>query len=162
MSQPLYEYEAEFIKILKQTTSKTFQDWLHLIETSGLTERRSIRNWLQKEHQLDYMPAHKLSFLYMEDQKLNGRKIFFSGNLRSGKVEYKSKAGSFEMDSEMGAADVLAIITVPSEDRWESETGIPLTERESVLHFIGTKTVEKQTRGSGSYEIKRNFIQIKS
>ena len=162
MLQALFEYEAKFIKSLKQTTGKDYQEWLSLIETSGLVDKRSIRDWLQKEHQLDYLPAHKISFLYMEEQKLNGPKILFSGNLRSGKVEYKSKAGSFIMDSEMGAYDVLAIIAVPSVERWESETGIPLTARESVLNFIGRKTVEKQTWGSGSYEIKGNYIKIKS
>ena len=162
MSQPLFEYEAKFIKNLKQTTDKSYQEWLSLIETSGLADKRSIRDWLQKKHRLDYMPAHKLSFLFIEDQELNGPKILFSGNLRSGKVEYKSKAGSFIMDSEMGAHGVLAIIAVPSAESWESETGIPLNARETVLHFIGRKTVEKQTWGSGSYEIKGNYIQIKS
>ncbi len=162
MSQPLLEYEAKFTKSLKQTTGKDYREWLSLIETSGVVNKRTIRDWLQKEHGLDYLLAHKLSFLYMEDQKLNGPKVLFSGNLRSGKVEYKSKAGSFVMDSEMGAYDVLAIIAVPSTERWESETGIPLTARESVLHFIGRKTVEKQTWGSGSYEIRGNYIKIKS
>lgn len=162
MAQSLLEYEAEFIKNLKSTTGKDFQEWLSLIETSLLTDKRAICDWLQKKYGLDYMPAYKLSNLFLEDQKLHGPKIRFSGNLRSGFVEYESKEGSFKMLSEMGAYDVLAIIDVPTEERWESVTNLPLAKRESILHFIGQKTVEKQTMGAGSYEIKNNCIKIRS
>ncbi|KAA3630618.1 MAG: DUF4287 domain-containing protein [Bacteroidetes bacterium] len=162
MAQSLFEYEAEFIKNLKSTTGKDFQEWLDLIEASKLTDKSAICNWLKKEFKIDYSPAYKLSNLFLEDQKLNAPKVLFSGNLRSGTVEYESKEGSFKMISEMGAYDVLAIIDVPTEDRWESVTNLPLEKRESILHYIGQKTVEKQTMGSGSYEIKSNCIKIKS
>lgn len=163
MAQPLFEYEAEFIKTLKPTTGKDFQEWLSLIETSGLADKRAIRDWLQKKHELDYLPAHKLSFLYMEDQELNGPNVWFSSSGRSGEMGYKSKTGSFKMYWEMGSGDVLAIITLPSAEHWEAETNIPLAERESVLHFIRRKTVERQTTsGSGSYEIRGGHILIKS
>ena len=102
------------------------------------------------------------SFLCLENQKLNEPNVSFSGNLRNGTVEYTSKSGRFTMNMEMGDSDVLAIISVPSPERWESETGIPLTERESVLHSIGRKTVEAQTSGSGTYEVKNNYIHIKA
>ncbi len=155
MGQPLYEYEAKFIKNLKATTGKDFQEWLSLIETSGLEERHAIRDWLQEAQGLDYMPAHKLSHLHREDQRLNAPKVFFFAKGRSGEVEYKSKSGSFKMDWEMGAFDVVAVIYPPSAERWEKVTNIPLSKRESVLHFIGRKVVKQEMCGSGSYEIRR-------
>ena len=161
MPQSLLEYEAEFIKNLKSTTGKDFREWLSLIDTGALRDKTVICNWLQKEFGLDYLPAYKLSNLFLEDQKLHGPKVRFSGNLRSGFVEYESKEGSFKMLSEMGAYDVLAIIDVPTKERWEAVTNIPLAKRESILHFIGQKTVEKQTMGAGSYEIKSDCIEIK-
>lgn len=162
MGQPLFEYEAKFIKALKQNTGNDLQEWLSIIETSNLEERHAIRDWLQNECGLDYMAAHKLSHLHREDQRLNGPKISFSGTLRSGNVEYTNKEYSLIMEWEMGAHNVLAIINVPSVERWGTETNIPLAKRESVLHFIGRKTVELQTKGSGAYKIQDNCIIIKS
>ena len=163
MAQPLYEYEADFVKNLKTTTGKGLREWFSLMETSGLAEKPAIREWLQKQHGLAYMPAHKLSFLYAEDQELNGPQVWFSNDGRSGKVGYESREGSFTMYRQFGGGDVLAIINVPSAEQWEAVTKILLEKRLPVLHFIGQKTVERQTTGGrGSYEIVNNQILIRS
>lgn len=97
------------------------------------------------------------------EQTLHEPKVLFSANGREGEVSYESKEGSFKMYWEMGGNDVLAIISVPTEERWEAATKISLASRESILHFIGKKAVEQQTTsGNGTYEIQENCIIIKS
>lgn len=92
-----------------------------------------------------------------------GPKVWFSGGGREGEMGYESKEGSFKMYWEMGGNDVLAIISVPSMERWEAATKIPVEKREAILHFIGEKAVEMQTTGGkGSFEIQENHLIIKS
>lgn len=92
----------------------------------------------------------------------HGPKVWFSGGGRGGDMGYESRESSFKMYWEMGGGDVLAIIYVPVVEHWEAETKIPLEKRLEVLHFIGKKTVERQTTGGkGSYEIHENYIIIK-
>ncbi len=162
MSQPLYKHEKDFIKKLKTTPGRDFKEWLSLIETSGLSEKKAIRDWLQQQHQLDYLPAHKLSSLFIEDQELHGPKVWFSGSGRGGDMGYESKEGSLKTYWEMGGHDVLVTIWAPDAGNWEAHTNLPLAKREAVLNFIGRKTVERQTTGGkGTYEVDGNFILIK-
>ena len=96
-------------------------------------------------------------------QPLQSRKVWFSDGGRDGEMGYESEAGNFKMYWEMGGNDVLAIISVPTAERWEAATKIPLASRESILYFIGKKSVEQQTTsGKGTYEIQENNIIIKS
>lgn len=161
MSQSLLEREAKFVKALKATTGRDLQEWFSIIETSELDERHAIRDWLQEEHGLDYMPAHKLSHLHRENRRLHGPKVSFSATGLSGYAIYMSKTSRFKMAWEMGTGDIIAILEAPSMERWEAETNIPLAKRESVLHFIGRNIVLQETSGSGSYEIRGNAIYIK-
>ncbi len=93
----------------------------------------------------------------------HGPSVWFSGSGREGEVGYESKEGSFKMYWEMGGNDVLAIISVPSVERWEAATKIPVEQREAILQFIGKKAVEMQTTGGkGSFEIQDNHLIIKS
>ncbi len=93
----------------------------------------------------------------------HGPKVWFSGTGREGEMGYESTEGSFKMYWELGGNDVVAIISVPSAERWEATTKIPVEKREAILHFIGAKAVEMQTTGGkGAYEIQENHIIIKS
>lgn len=97
----------------------------------------------------------------MNDKEEKGAQVSFSNEGRGGQVFYRGKAGAFAMYWEFGGGDTIAIIDIPSEQHWETQTKIPLEKRMDILHFIGKKTVQVQTTGGkGAYEIQDNCILL--
>lgn len=48
---------------------------------------------------------------------------------------------------EFGGGDTVAIITIPTPDRWEAETKMPLSDRQTVLEFIAKRVIRDQAQG---------------
>jgi hypothetical protein len=91
----------------------------------------------------------------------NAARISYSSDGRSGHVHYKSREANFAMYYEFGGGDVVTSIVIPSEKDWLAATGLPLEQREPVLHFIGGQVVKDQTTGgSGSFKIEGNWLNI--
>ena len=162
MTNPLFELEEAYIRGLKSGTDKNIDEWFTLIERCGLNDKKSIRDWLITEQDLHFMDAFKIANLFIEDRRWNEARVKFHIHGRSGEVEYKSKLGHFKMDWGMGITGIIAVVEIPPVDRWEKITTIPISKRLAVLHFIGKKIVEQETRGLGSYEINKTTINIKS
>jgi len=59
-----------------------------------------------------------------------------------------------------GSEDVVAIISIPTAEKWEASTRIPLAERQEVLDFVGRRVVRDQAFG-GSYSIGEQDILIR-
>lgn len=59
-----------------------------------------------------------------------------------------------------GSEDVVAIISVPSEEVWEATTRIALAGRQEVLEFVGRRAVRDQAFG-GSYSIGEREILVR-
>jgi len=91
----------------------------------------------------------------------NGAKIKYVSEGRSGKVVYESAEATFALYYEFGGGDVVACIDIPSEQNWEKHTGLPLGQRDEVLHFIGKQVAKDQiSSGKGSYKIEKNWLNI--
>lgn len=89
-----------------------------------------------------------------------GGKVSFSSSGRSGYVLYESPEGKLNLYYEFGGGDAIAIIDIPTEEKWAAATTIPPEQRMEVLHFIGKTAVQKQTL-NGAYEIQDKWILIR-
>lgn len=85
--------------------------------------------------------------------------LSYSNNGRSGYVVYKDNKGELSFYYEFGGGDCIAIIDIPSVNKWESYTKRPLAERETIISFIGRQTVNDQSPG-GFYWLLASAIEI--
>ena len=93
--------------------------------------------------------------------KPSSTKVLYSSDGRSGQVHYQSPEASFAMYYEFGGGNCVACISIPGPKNWEDETGLPLTRREEVLHFIGGQVVKDQTSsGTGYFKIEGDWLNI--
>jgi hypothetical protein len=77
---------------------------------------------------------------------------------RGGSVIFKNDKTRFSMWWEFGGGDAVAIVNIPTEDKWEDYTRLPLSERKSTLNFIGVQIVLDQLSGKGTYIIGQDVI----
>ncbi len=163
MRQSLFEEEAGFINNLKSTTGKTLPEWFALVEGSGKNGFHDIRRWLVETQKLATSTATTIAQLYLEDQERKAPKLWFSQEGRGGDYGYESGDGHFSSWWEFGGGDTLAILSIPTAEFWEAQTGIPLAKRAEVLDFIGRETVRQQTTsGRGTFEVQDGFILIRA
>lgn len=93
--------------------------------------------------------------------KTDGPQILYSSDGRSGHVHYMSNEASFAMYYEFGGGNCVAGILIPSPEKWEEETGLPLSRRDEVLDFIGLRVVRDQvTGGRGYFRVEGDWLQI--
>ena len=85
------------------------------------------------------------------------RKLEYSGNVRSGSVDYIDGEIKLTFMSEMGSGNCMFYILVPSEMEWEESTKIPLEKRFGILDFIA-QTAERDHASNGRYEISETHI----
>lgn len=163
MRQSLFEEEAGFINHLKTTTGKALPEWFAHIAGSGEHGFLNIRKWLVETQKLATPPATTIAQLYLEDQEQKAPRLWFSQEGRGGDYSYESGEGRFSSWWEFGGGDTLAILSIPKEEFWETQTGIPLSKRAAVLDFIGQETVRQQTTGGrGTFEVQEGFILIRA
>ena len=63
------------------------------------------------------------------------------------------------IDFEFGGGDCIAIIFIPSETYWETQTGRSLSERKDILEFVAVQSAKDQTF-NGTYKILDSFIEL--
>ncbi len=85
------------------------------------------------------------------------RKLDYSGNVRSGSVEYIDGEIKLTFMSEMGSGNCMFYIIVPSEKEWEESTKTPLEKRSDILDFIA-QTAKRDYASNGRYEISETHI----
>ena len=74
---------------------------------------------------------------------------------------YADDISLFSWYFEFGGGDVIAIITIPSAEKWEDETERSLADRQSIIEFVAQQSVNDQVPG-GYYVIKDQFIELYS
>ena len=77
---------------------------------------------------------------------------------RGGSVLFRNDKTRFSMWWEFGGGDAVAIVSIPSEESWEDHTRLPLSERKTILTFIGEQIVMDQLSGKGSFIIGQDAI----
>lgn len=110
----------------------------------------SLKNLFKRKTELDLL-----------GESLNNARLFYTTEGRGGNVRYQSDIAKFEMWWEFGGGDAVAVIDVPSEKYWESQTGLPLEQRDKVLDFIGQRVAKDQVAsGKGTYKVSGGFMSI--
>ncbi len=91
----------------------------------------------------------------------NVPKVSYSNDGRSGHVWYRSREAEFAMYFEFSGGDCIASISIPGPEDWEKHTGLPLSQRDEVLDFIGQQVVKDQTTdGKGSFKVEGGWLNI--
>ncbi|WP_080056373.1 hypothetical protein [Spirosoma aerolatum] len=110
------------------------------------------------------MTGRKKIFLTAGNQQLPSitaqARVHYSSDGRSGTVHYSSPQASFSMWYEFAGGDAIAIIDIPTPGTWVERTKLPLTDRETVLQFIGDQVVRDQVPGGGYFDCSDNTMTI--
>ena len=69
MARDSQRLEQEFIATASDKTGKSVEQWMAIIQTSGLDKLNAILNWLKTEHKLNHMQANFLSGIYLNEGK---------------------------------------------------------------------------------------------
>ena len=72
MAKDSQRLEEEFIATVHEKTGKTLQEWMSIIDTSGLDKPNAILKWLKDNHHLNHLQANFLSGIYLN----NGEPVF--------------------------------------------------------------------------------------
>ena len=94
---------------------------------------------------------------------LAGASLAYASNGRDGRVVFNHPKTSFDLYYEFGGNDVLAIITIPTAERWTRETKLPLNLRAPTLDFIARQIIRDQTPKPGArFTIEPDAIMMDS
>ncbi len=78
---------------------------------------------------------------------------------RGGTIIFRHGPDTIRFYWEFGGGNAIALIFVPTEDQWEAHTGLPLSERQPILDFVGARTVADKASGC-RYELNGNCLEI--
>lgn len=84
--------------------------------------------------------------------------VSYSDGGRSGTIYYTNHESSFDMWYELAMPPAIVIIGIPEPRYWEARTKTPLTERMSILQFIGKQVVTDRLSGEGYVRIEQDNI----
>jgi hypothetical protein len=87
------------------------------------------------------------------------QKLFYTNNGRSGYVIYKDDIGELSFYFEFGGGNCIAVIDLPSVNKWENVTKRPVAERDAIINFVGRQAVNDQAHG-GYYKLTEAAIEI--
>ncbi|MEQ9505959.1 MAG: hypothetical protein RLO80_06780 [Hyphomonas sp.] len=87
------------------------------------------------------------------------RRLEFEGNFRAGTIIYIEGDTRLRFYHEMCGGGVHFSIDIPAADRWETETGRPLAERDDTVAFVASETQRVKAR-SWQYEIRADRIDF--
>lgn len=96
-----------------------------------------------------------------KNESYKAPKVSYTSDGRSGYVWYRSREADFSMYYEFSGSDCIASISIPGPEDWEKHTGLPLSQREEVLDFIGQQVVNDQTTdGKGSFKVEGGWLNV--
>lgn len=93
-------------------------------------------------------------------KKLN-RKIEYKDDGRTGTIYYIDGETKIGFNYEFGGANCIVFINVPTEEKWESQTGVPLDQRKEIIEFIASR-VHQEKVASSRIEISSDAISFYS
>ncbi len=108
------------------------------------------------------LPNHDLELRAKALDRLTARfsrRLEFEGNFRAGIIWYIEGDIRLKFHHEMCGGGMHFSIDVPTPEKWESETGRPLAEREEIVEFVAAETRRKQAR-TWNYVIRDNRIDF--
>jgi hypothetical protein len=86
--------------------------------------------------------------------------VAYDNQGRSGTVIFYRNDLVLHFPFEFGGGETLAFITIPSAERWEAETKLPLADRQPILEFVAKRVIRDQASNC-TYLIGPEEIVIK-
>lgn len=108
------------------------------------------------------MPNYDLDLRAKELARLAdrfSRRLEFEGNFRAGIIYYVEGDTRIRFFHEMCGGGVHFSIDLPSQERWEADTGRPLADRDDIVEFVASETQRRQAR-SWNYVIRADRIDF--
>ena len=88
------------------------------------------------------------------------RRVVVGHRGRGGTVAYVDGGGAqIQFEFEFGGGDCLAIIYVPNETEWVSQTQTPLAQRDEILNFVA-ECVQRDHAHSSYYQICADYVNF--
>lgn len=86
-----------------------------------------------------------------------GPSLEYEGNFRSGYVIYVDGDNRIKFYHEMGGGDCKMYVDIPTSEKWEQDTKLPLHKRREILLFVAS-TIQKEQANSWRFEIRDDMI----
>ncbi|MES1225333.1 MAG: hypothetical protein ABUT20_58170 [Bacteroidota bacterium] len=119
-------------------------------------EDEEIMNWLEVDE--DFMNHCKI--IVKKEKEITDRPhIEYSQSGRGGTLSYVAGDKKIDFDWEFAGGNGVAIIFIPEEKYWLAHTGIPLSQRQSILEFIAKEIIDDKAPDC-VYSITDNCIEI--
>lgn len=77
---------------------------------------------------------------------------------RGGTIYFDNGEHQFSMWWEFGGRDVVAIVEIPTVEKWKERTGMHVGEMPEMINFIGSQIIKDQFLGVGYYKITDNAL----
>jgi hypothetical protein len=87
-------------------------------------------------------------------------KVWLTGAGRGGDVHFESRETEFKLWWEFGAYGTFILVDIPTKEKWEAVTQLPLEKRMPVLKYIGEHIVITETQNKGSFIIGDNVLTV--
>ena len=78
-----------------------------------------------------------------------GPQVTYSEGGRGGTIHYSSSETSFDMWYEFALSPAVVDIGIPESKYWEAQTKTPLSQRETILRYIGEQVTKDKLTGDG-------------
>jgi len=131
--------------LIKQTREETLSALIvrHLKE--GKTEDE-ITEWLDADEDLI---KHCKIIVRKEKEIADKPHIEYEQSGRGGVLSYVAGDKRIGFDWEFAGGNGVAIIFIPEEKYWLAQTGIPLSQRQSILEFVATEVIDDKAPDCG-------------
>lgn len=87
------------------------------------------------------------------------RELLYINEGRGGQVLYRDSVSEIRFDFEFGGGNCVAIVFIPTEEKWSQETNRKIEDRDGIIKFVAERATEDQT-SNGRFEIFDNLIEI--
>lgn len=118
----------------------------------------NLKKWLDLSPKLLADAWFYIGFDKLDD--LHVAHVGYDSQGRSGDVIFYRNDMTLHFPFEFGGGETLASVEIPTVENWEKETGLPQSDRNTILEFVAKRVIRDQA-SKCTYVIHPDRIQIK-
>ena len=141
---------------LAQIRSEVLEDVVRKLILNEVPSDK-LKTWLELSPKMLADVWFYLGFEALDDAHI--AHVAYDGQGRSGHVVFYRNDMTMHFPYEFGGGDALAIIDIPKVENWKKTTGLPLSDRDTILEFVAKRVVRDQAP-KGRYLIHPDHIVI--
>ncbi len=142
---------------LEQVRNEVLQEVLRKLILAGIPSNQ-LKICLDLSPEALAKVWHYLNFEILDD--LHVGHVAYSGTNKAGEVIFYRNDCMVRFPYELGQDNIVAVVDIPSEEAWETATGLANADRQVTLEFIANRMVKDQAP-DGQFMIYPNRIEIK-